>query len=93
MSEPQPSSPPEQLPRWVWKAVTIFWLGYIVSIVTRSVWASLSGLSLLLLVSLFTSLAIEPGVNRLAARGWRRAVCECRPTRRRSCAPVHSRQC
>ena len=72
MSEPQPWSPPEQLPRWVWKAVTIFWLGYIVSIVTRSVWASLSGLFLLLLVSLFTSLAIEPGVNRLAARGWRR---------------------
>ena len=72
MSETQPWSPPEQLPRWVWKAVTIFWLGYIVSIVTRSVWASLSGLFLLLLVSLFTSLAIEPGVNRLAARGWRR---------------------
>ena len=72
MSEPQPWSPPEHLPRWVWKAVAIFWLGYIVSIVTRSVWASLSGLFLLLLVSLFTSLAIEPGVNRLAARGWRR---------------------
>ncbi len=74
MSEPQPWSPPEQLPRWVWKAVAIFWLGYIVSIVTRSVWASLSGLFLLLLVSLFTSLAIEPGANRLAARGWRRGT-------------------
>ncbi|MEO8265059.1 MAG: AI-2E family transporter [Ilumatobacteraceae bacterium] len=72
MSEPQPWSPPEHLPRWVWKAVAIFWFGYIASIVTRSVWASLSGLFLLLLVSLFTSLAIEPGVNRLAARGWRR---------------------
>ena len=72
MSEPQPWLPPEHLPRWVWKAVAIFWLGYILSIVTRSVWASLSGLFLLLLVSLFTSLAIEPGVNRLAARGWRR---------------------
>jgi len=72
MSEPEPWLPPEHLPRWVWKAVAIFWLGYIVSIVTRSVWSSLSALFLLLLVSLFLSLAIEPGVNRLAARGWRR---------------------
>jgi len=31
-------------------------------------------LFLLLLVSLFLSLAIEPGVNRLAARGWRRGT-------------------
>jgi predicted PurR-regulated permease PerM len=74
MTEPQPWLPPEHLPRWVWKAVAIFWLGYIVSIVTRSVWSSLSALFLLLLVSLFLSLAIEPGVNRLAARGWRRGT-------------------
>ncbi|MBK5331603.1 MAG: AI-2E family transporter [Ilumatobacteraceae bacterium] len=74
MSEPQSWSPPEHLPRWVWKAIAIFWLGYIISIVTRSVWASLSALFILLLVSLFLSLAIEPGVNRLAARGWRRGT-------------------
>lgn len=72
MSDSEPLSASEQMPRWVWKAVGIFWLGYIVSIVTRSVWTSLSALSVLLLVSLFLSLAIEPGVNRLAARGWRR---------------------
>jgi predicted PurR-regulated permease PerM len=74
MSEPQSWSPPEHLPRWVWKAIAIFWLGYIISIVTRSVWASLSALFILLLVSLFLSLAIEPGVNRLASRGWRRGT-------------------
>jgi predicted PurR-regulated permease PerM len=74
MSEPQSWSPPEHLPRWVWKAVAIFWLGYILAIVTRSVWASLSALFILLLVALFLSLAIEPGVNRLAARGWRRGT-------------------
>ena len=73
MSEPQPWLPPEHMPRWVWKAIAIFWLGYIVAIVTRSVWSSLSALFILLLVSLFLSLAIEPGVNRLAARGWRAA--------------------
>ncbi len=72
MSDSEPLSASEQMPRWVWKAVGIFWLGYILSIVTRSVWTSLSALSVLLLVSLFLSLAIEPGVNRLAARGWRR---------------------
>ena len=74
MPDYQPWSPPEHLPRWVWKAVAIFWLGYILAIVTRSLWTSLSALSLLLLVSLFLSLAIEPGVNRLAARGWRRGT-------------------
>ncbi len=74
MSDPEPWLPPEHLPRWVWKAVAIFWLGYILSIVTRSVWSSLSALFLLLLVSLFLSLAIEPGVNRLASRGWRRGT-------------------
>ena len=74
MSEPQQWSPPEQMPRWVWRAAGIFWFGFILTVVTRSVWASLSGLFLLLLVSLFLSLAIEPGVNRLASRGWRRGT-------------------
>ncbi len=74
MSDPQPWSPPEQMPRWIWKAVAVFWLGFIVTVITRSVWASLSELSVLLLVSLFLSLAVEPGVNRLAARGWRRGT-------------------
>jgi len=69
MSELQPWSAPEHMPRWVWKAVAIFWLGFIATVVTRSVWSSLSALFLLLLVSLFLSLAVEPGVNRLAARG------------------------
>ncbi len=74
MSESQPWSAPEHMPRWVWKAVAIFWLGFIATIVTRSVWSSLSALFLLLLVALFLSLAVEPGVNRLAARGWRRGT-------------------
>src|SRR3954452_11003175 len=74
MSESQPWLPPEDMPRWVWKATAIFWLGFIITIVTRSVWSSLSALFILLLVSFFLSLAIEPGVNRLAARGWRRGT-------------------
>jgi predicted PurR-regulated permease PerM len=64
--------PPSAMPRWIWKAAAIFWLGFLGTIVVRKVVGSLSGLLLLLLVSLFLSLAIEPGVNWLARRGWRR---------------------
>ncbi len=62
------------MPRWVWQAVAIFWGGAVAALAVRSVWASLYPLFLLLLVSLFLSLAIEPGVNRLAKRGWRRGT-------------------
>ena len=61
-----------QMPRWVWGAVAVFWLGYLVSIAIRLTLARLTGLLTLLVVSMFLALAIEPGVNRLALRGWRR---------------------
>lgn len=60
------------LPRWVIPAVVVFWLGYLLTYTTRHVFHRLSSLLVLLLVAVFLSLAIEPGVNRLAARGWRR---------------------
>src|SRR5262245_64173184 len=62
------------MPRWVWKAVAIFWLGYLVAIRLDSFASRLYGLGTLVLVALFLSLAIEPGVNRLARRGWRRGA-------------------
>ena len=62
----------DQMPRWVWRAAVIFWAGFLATVVLRELWQSLYGLMVLLLVALFLSLAIEPGVNRLAARGWRR---------------------
>ncbi len=61
-------------PRWVWKAIGIFWIGYLVAVRVDSLVDRLYGLFVLLLVSLFLSLAIEPGVNRLARRGWRRGT-------------------
>ena len=61
-----------RMPRWVWKAVLVFWVGYLVAVRVHSLVDRLYGLFVLLLVSLFLSLAIEPGVNRLARRGWRR---------------------
>jgi predicted PurR-regulated permease PerM len=65
---------PERMPRWVWQAIAVFWMGFLATVVARSTLSRLSGLLVLLLVSLFLSLAIEPGVNRLARRGWRRGT-------------------
>lgn len=62
------------MPRWVWKAVGVLWLGYLGMLAALELWHSLYGLFVLLLLSLFLALAIEPGVNRLAARGWRRGA-------------------
>jgi len=67
-----PPASPERVPAWVFKGIGIFWLGFLATIAGRYMFRSLSGLFILLLVSLFLSLAIEPGVNRLSARGWRR---------------------
>lgn len=72
VSDPQPSPSPSRMPRWVWAAVGVFWLGYLVTVrLDRSI-DGLYGLFVLLLLSLFLSLAIEPGVNSLERRGWRR---------------------
>lgn len=60
------------LPRWVIPAVAVFWIGFLLTSVSRHVFSRLSGLLVLLLVSGFLALAIEPGVNRLQLRGWRR---------------------
>ncbi len=63
-----------RMPRWVWKAVLIFWVGWLVAIRVDTVVERLYSLFTLLLVSMFLALAIEPGVNRLAKRGWRRGT-------------------
>lgn len=64
--------PSERMPRWVWRAVAVFWSGALLALVARELFGKLSDLLVILLVSLFLSLAVEPGVNRLARRGWRR---------------------
>lgn len=60
------------MPRWIWKAVIVFWLGFLGTILIRYAYDRLFSLLILLFVSLFLSLAIEPGVARLTRRGWRR---------------------
>ena len=61
-----------RLPRWVVPAVVVFWGGFLGAVAVRFVWGKLSGLFVLVAIAAFLALAIEPGVNRLARRGWRR---------------------
>lgn len=60
------------MPRWVVPAVAIFWGGFLVATAAQYFWGKLSGLFVLMAIAVFLALAIEPGVNRLARRGWRR---------------------
>jgi predicted PurR-regulated permease PerM len=63
-----------RVPRWVVPAVVVFWVGFLATFVVRFFWGRLHGLFLLIAISVFLALAIEPGVNRLARRGWRRGT-------------------
>jgi len=65
-------TPPQRMPKWVPRAILLFWLGFLATLVTREIFKQLSNFFILLLISLFLALAIEPAVNRLAARGWSR---------------------
>ncbi len=60
-----PRSTDWAMPRWVIPAIAVFWAGYVLTFTFRHVFHRLSTLLVLLLVSLFLALAIEPGVNRL----------------------------
>lgn len=63
-----------RLPRWVIPAIALFWVGFIFTFVARDVFSRLSGLFVLLLISVFLSLAIEPGVEKLSRHGVRRGL-------------------
>ena len=60
------------MPKWVPRAIVLFWLAFLAALVARELFHQLSSFLVLVLVSIFLALAIEPGVNRLAKRGWRR---------------------
>ncbi len=66
------TSTDSRLPGWVVPAVVVFWGGFLGAIAVRFFWGKLSGLAVLLAISVFLALAIEPAVNRLGRRGWRR---------------------
>jgi predicted PurR-regulated permease PerM len=61
-----------RMPRWVVPATIVFWGGFLGALSVQFFWGKLSPLVILVAISVFLSLAIEPGVNRLARRGWKR---------------------
>ncbi len=62
------------MPRWVLRAIVLFWLGYLATFVGRFTFHRLSNLLILLLVSLFIALALEPAVNKLVERNFKRGT-------------------
>lgn len=64
----------DQLPRWILRAVIFFWVAFASLRVIEGVISALRGLIVTLLVALFLSFAIEPAVNWLARRNWRRGT-------------------
>ncbi|MFN8015468.1 MAG: AI-2E family transporter [Acidimicrobiia bacterium] len=62
----------QTMPKWVIKAIIIFFVAQLIYQFTFSALVSLRGFLLTVLVSLFLSFAIEPAVNSLAKRGMRR---------------------
>lgn len=65
---------PDAMPRWVPRAIVLFFGAAAAFLVARWLITELKSLLIILLVSLFLSFAIEPAVNWLAARGWRRGT-------------------
>lgn len=78
MTEEGPTPPTrparDPMPGWVPRALLLFFGG--VAILLTAYWLirELRGLLILLLISLFLALALEPAVNFLARRGWRRGL-------------------
>ncbi len=63
-----------KVPRWVIKAIALFWVGWAVSYVGTGMARNLRSLMVVVLISLFLSFAIEPAVNRLESWGFRRGL-------------------
>lgn len=66
---PVPVSQSSRMPRWVPRAVVIFWMGFIGTLVLRFTFHRLNTFLILMLVSLFIALALEPAVNKLVGKG------------------------
>ena len=64
--------PADRMPKWVIRAIALFWVGFLIIGVVKHLWGQLDSLMLQIVISLFLAFAVEPGVNRLARRGWRR---------------------
>ena len=62
------------VPRWVVKAIALFWVGWAITYLGTGMIRNLRSLLIVGLISLFLSFAIEPAVNRLERWGLRRGL-------------------
>jgi predicted PurR-regulated permease PerM len=69
-----PAPDPRAMPAWLPRAIGLFMLGIAGLFVLQWLLLRLRTLLILLFVSLFLAIAIEPAVNALARRGWRRGA-------------------
>jgi predicted PurR-regulated permease PerM len=65
---------PDRMPRWVPRAIVLFFTVAVALYVLAWMVRELRGLLILILVSLFLSFALEPAVNRLERMGFRRSL-------------------
>lgn len=77
MTEPDPQPPPphplgDRLPPWFTRALLYIAVAVAAYTVTQGLLRQIKGLLITLVVSLFLSFAMEPAVNALVRRGWRR---------------------
>ena len=63
-----------RVPRWVIKAIVLFWLGWAVTYLGTGMLRSLRSFLIIVVISLFFSFAIEPAVNRMERWGIRRGL-------------------
>ena len=82
-TEPPPEAAPHislrmgdgrALPRWFWRAIVAVALSVAAYQFGRSILVQLQGFLLLVAISLFLSFAVEPAVNFLSDRGWKRSA-------------------
>ena len=64
----------EQMPAWVPRAIVLFFTGVVALWVLRELFEDLSGFLITILISFFFSFALEPAVNWLERRGFRRGI-------------------
>jgi predicted PurR-regulated permease PerM len=62
------------MPRWIPRVLLLAVLTYFLALLALAAFRQLRNIILWLIAALFLSFALEPAVNWLAARGWRRGT-------------------
>ncbi len=65
---------PDEIPPWVRKAIALFFMWVVGLLLAYWVIGKAQTLIVMIVIALFLSLAMEPPVNALAKRGWRRGL-------------------